>query len=515
MPATPGHHPHRHSVRGRELRAAALAAALIIAGTAFVFTKRNPFAETHRIEGVFVSAAQLRPGSEVRIGGRKIGVVNEISRGPGHSSLVGMDLDSGAPAIRRDAHLTLRPRLALEGNAYIDVQPGTPRAPVLATGGRVPLNQTAVSVQLDQVIDIFDAPTRGGFQDAVKEFGDALGTRPPSSRTPQAGYVELRSATGELSRSLRTFATAARAVDGQRPGDLRSAVQGTGAMTEQLGRDPQALAGIVSSYARLSGALASRDRQLSASLRGFAVTLGEAPTRLRVIDGALPAVTRFADALRPALQSAPPALRALTTTAMQVRRLAARGELPRLLTRLAPLTAELPVLQRRLSAALPQARDIGACLVRTVVPALNKQIDDGALSTHRPVWQDALHMASNTSGAASAFEANGGTLRLGVTESEQAVKNDLGSHLGTAAGFLPTGETGINPTWLGYGVEPPWRPDARCADQQLPDYSARRKPGRPDLLKNFSPASGRPSAGLLRKLLGQLDQRSLLRQVVR
>jgi hypothetical protein len=282
----------------------------------------------------------------------------------------------------------------------------------------------------------------------------------------------------------------------------------------QLAADPAALGAIVDDYAQVSAVLAAHDDRLASGIRELARTLAQAPDRLRRIDAALPALRAFARALDPTLAAAPPALRALTRAATEVRGLTGARALPRLLTRLHPLLAETPRFERRLTAVLPQASAIGRCMTKTLVPALNTHIDDGALSTHRPVWQDALHMGSALAGAASAFDANGGTLRLGVSESEQAVGINFGDSLGTVAGLLPTGQTGLNPTWLGFGVQPPWRPDAPCDEQQVPDFSARRQPGMPHGFRRLGRAAVTPAQPrTLRRLLDQLTPEKLLRQV--
>lgn len=510
--------PAARAVRRRELRAAAIAAVLVVLATTAVFVKSNPFAQPYEIRGVFSTVAQLHQGSEVRIAGQRIGKVSAIAPGPGHTSLVTMEISERDVPIREDARLALEPRLALEGNAYVLVRPGTPGARELADGGTVPLSRTSVAVQLDQAVSMFDAPTRQAFADVVGTFGGALGSRPASPRTPRPGVTELRGAVREFDRSLATLTGAARAVRGRTPGDLRAAVRGSGDVAGQLAADPAALAGVLRNYATVSRTLADRDARLRSGLRELAQTLGAAPAQLRAVDAALPSLTRFATALEPALRSAPPALRALTDTAREVRLIARPSELPRLLARLRPVTRTLPVLERRLRAVLPQVADIGSCLTRTVVPALNLKVPDGHLSTNRPVWQDALHMTSSLAGAASGFDANGGTLRLGVTESEQAIGINTGTGLlgSKLSGLAPDGDVGMNPTWLGYNVYPAYRPDQPCDEQRLPDLGARRRPGLPSAMRRLARVTPqRPDAAALRKLLRQIgDKRLLARQAL-
>lgn len=507
------------NARSRELRAAGIAIALIVIATVIVFTKSNPFTSTYEIRGVFSSAAQLHRGSEVRIGGQRIGKVTAIDHGPtAATSLVTMDIDDRHPEIRTDARLSIQPRLALEGNGYVRVEPGTPAASALPRGGTVPLTHTSVAVQFDQVLTMLDAPTRTAFNDLVKEFAGGLGSKPASPRTPRPGYVELRGAVREFDRSLATITTAAKATRGVHRGDLRRAARGTSSVAGQLASSPAALSGIVANYAKLSSTLARHDAALAATLRGLSQTFASAPGQLRTIAGALPSVTRFASVLTPALRAAPPALRRLTQTSRQIRLIAQPNELPDLITKLRPLTKSLPVLERRLKSVLPQVTSIGQCLTNTVVPALNEKIDDGALSTGYPLWQEALHMASSLAGAASGFDANGGTLRLGVTESEQAVGINIGTGpLGQLSGLSPDGDVGMNPTWLGYGIYPVARPDQPCSQQKLPDFNARKRPGRPTAFQNPRHVTPKtPTAGEIKKLLKQVqDPGTLLRQALK
>ncbi|WP_205695491.1 MlaD family protein [Conexibacter sp. SYSU D00693] len=508
----------RRRSRRRELRAAAIGVLLVVAFTVAVFTKDNPFADHHEVQAVFSTAATLSEGSEVRIGGQRVGEVTAIGPGPSPAtSQVTMRIDDREPAIRTDAELAVQPRLALEGNSYVRVSPGSPDRPELEEGATIPRAQTSVAVQLDQAISTFDQPARSALADTIRELGDGLGTTPPSPRAPRPGYAELQDAARELERALPPMAVAARAARGERPGDLRRAVRTTGEVTGQLAQDPAALDGLVRHYATVSRTLASRDAALRRTLAGFAATLADAPGDLRDIDAALPALTRFAGELRPALRAAPPALSALGGAAREVTRATRPGELPALLERTGPLVRAVPVLERRLGAVLPQVEAIGRCLTSTVVPALDGKIQDGHLTTGGTVWQEALWMASSLAGAASAFDANGGTLRLGVTESEQAIGINTGSGpLGRLSGLSPDGDVGMNPTWLGYGVYPAMRPDVPCQDQQLPDYGARRRPGAPAAFRDAGKATPRRmTQDRLEALLRQLrSPKTLLKQAV-
>ena len=76
-----------------------------------------------------------------------------MGHGPGHTTAVKMEIDGSGRPVKSDATLKIRPRLFLEGGFYVDLKPGSPSAPELKDGGTIPLPQTAVPVQFNQVLN--------------------------------------------------------------------------------------------------------------------------------------------------------------------------------------------------------------------------------------------------------------------------------------------------------------------------------------------------------------------------
>ena len=66
--------------------------------------------------------------------------------------------DKGRP-LHKDARFTIRPRIFLEGNFFVDVTPGTSSAEV-ADNHTFPVNQTDTPVQIDQVLTALQTDTR-------------------------------------------------------------------------------------------------------------------------------------------------------------------------------------------------------------------------------------------------------------------------------------------------------------------------------------------------------------------
>ena len=118
-------------------------------------------------------------GSPVRIAGVNVGKVTGIKRQPGTTAaIVTMEIqDKGLP-IHKDATLKIRPRIFLEGNFFVDVQPGTPDSPTISDNDTIGLTQTATPVQLDQVLTALQANSREDLQAALEGFGTALTAKP-------------------------------------------------------------------------------------------------------------------------------------------------------------------------------------------------------------------------------------------------------------------------------------------------------------------------------------------------
>jgi hypothetical protein len=165
-------------------------------------------------------------------------------------------------------------------------------------------------------------------------------------------------------------------------------------------------------------------------------------------------------------------------------------ELPALVDRLGPVTGSLPELEAGLGKAMPLIEAAGDCLTQTVLPVINREVPDGKTSSGRPVWQDLMHMGSNLTQTSPGFDGNGGTLRISLAESDNAL---VGAFPGIGELTGQGDIQGVRPVWLGYGEEPVFRPDEWCESQDQPDLGARSRPGRPPGLSRA--AVPKPSAG--------------------
>ena len=138
-----------------------------------------PFVPTKLVFVDLASGSQLVKGNEVREGGFRIGVVEDITNEvlPTGESVARLQLklDKAVGEVPTDTTIVIRPRSAL-GLKYVELTRGRAKT-MLQDGDTIPLSQTNVPVQFDDVFKIFDAPTREASQQALNIFGSGFAGR--------------------------------------------------------------------------------------------------------------------------------------------------------------------------------------------------------------------------------------------------------------------------------------------------------------------------------------------------
>ena len=217
-----GHPPHR-------VRNALILIGLVIVGTYLAWTKSIPFTPEYEVKAVFENSANIRKDSPVRIAGVNVGEVVS-TRSVGNASEVTFTVnDSGRP-LHEDAQVEIRPRIFLEGNFFVDVEPGTPSAPELSEGDVIPVNQTATPVLLDQVLTALQSDTREDLQVLLKEYASGLEGK---------GARGFNRSIEHWEPAYRDSAIVAEASLGEAEHDLSGYVREAGAVAVYA--DPQAL----------------------------------------------------------------------------------------------------------------------------------------------------------------------------------------------------------------------------------------------------------------------------------
>jgi phospholipid/cholesterol/gamma-HCH transport system substrate-binding protein len=273
-------------------RAGILALVAIVIGTFFAFSRGLPFRDHYEIKAAFRTANNVKVHQPVRIAGVEVGEVTKIEHPqPGREmAIVTMRIrDEGRP-IREDAEVKIRPRLFLEGNWFLDVQPGTDSAGELDDGDTIPVQQTATPVQLGQVLSILRTDTRQNLRTIFREYASALEGKGADGYRRSIRYWEP---------AYRNSAIVQEATRGLREHDLSDYIDGAGRVARGLDRHSAQLKSLVTDFNTAAGAFAREAAPLEQAIGELPRTLRAGRPALRQLNDAFPSLRRFAIELRP------------------------------------------------------------------------------------------------------------------------------------------------------------------------------------------------------------------------
>jgi len=457
---------------------AILIAALVLI-TYFGFSKDLPFRHGYRLQAVFETANNVRPGSPVRIAGVNVGKVKKVERaGDGDAAVVTMELEDRALPIHKDATMKIRPRIFLEGNFFVDLRPGTPASPTLDDNDRIPMTQTSAPVQLDQVLTALQYDARVDLQDVLRNFGDALKRRATAEEdADQDPDVRGEDAAQALNDSLRYSGPALRnaalvnqAILGTERGDLRRLIESFGTVAAGLNRNEEALKGLVTNLNVTMAAFASESGNLQASIRLLEPTLRNANRAFASLNRAFPPTRAFAREILPGVRTTPETIDAALPWIRQTRRLLGPRELRGLARELQPTTAALARLADDSIALLPQIDKVNRCLTRVVLPTGDIRINDGILSAGVENYKEFWYTMVGLAGESQNFDGNGQYVRFEVGGGSQTVSTGRTSAGGDPLfGNAVVKPFGTRPAFP--GRRPPYRPDVECATQPIPNLN--------------------------------------------
>jgi virulence factor Mce-like protein len=156
--------------------------ALVAVVIAYNANSGLPFVPTYELKAELPSGGKLVKGNEVRVGGFRVGVVDdlrpkvkEVDGEPRTIAVAGLKLDKEIEPLAVDSQIRVRTRSAL-GLKYVELQPGTSHK-TFARGDTIPLKQSSEPLEYEDVFKMFDRDTRPAIQKATAGFGDAFAGR--------------------------------------------------------------------------------------------------------------------------------------------------------------------------------------------------------------------------------------------------------------------------------------------------------------------------------------------------
>ena len=283
-----------------------IGAVTVLVCTVAVFLSYNansglPFVPTYKITVQVRDAAGLVKGNEVRIGGKRVGSIDEIKGKVGPNSPyaeLDLKLDKPVEPLLDDSKITVRPRSPL-GLKYLEVVPGKRGRPI-EEGATLTLGQSVRSVELDEVLDTFDEATRKSLQRTVTGLGSGVAGRGVAFNEAVAGGPELALRGQRVLSNVGDPATR-----------LRRAIQALQRVTGELAPVAPQLGSTIDGANTTLAALAGVRAELSDVLRELPPTQSAGIDALRVTRPLLADARLLVRELRPGTRVLPLAARRL------------------------------------------------------------------------------------------------------------------------------------------------------------------------------------------------------------
>jgi ABC-type transporter Mla subunit MlaD len=459
----------------------------------FGFTKHIPYTHGFRLKGVFSTAVNVSPKSPVRVAGVVVGTVSSVER-MGNTGVVTMDITKAGLPIHRDATLKIRARILLEGNWFVDLEPGTPSSPTVSSGYTIPVTQTSDPVQLDQILDALNTDTRANLQTFLAEYGAALTRKPtPAQDAEQNPAVRGLNAAQALDKAyldgpaaLKGGAIVNQALGGVEQHDLSKLVAGIEKLTAKLNVHEQQLGEFVSNFNTFLGSLAAQSQSLSATVAELPGTLQNAGRAFTNFKSAAPSIRKFSLDLIPGVEQTPATVAAALPWIEQVQASFAPTEIggvARGVREAAPTIAKLIVTQ---PAVFKQTDLFSKCFSKIVFPSGNTKLQDGASTSGVEAYKEFWYSLAGLAGLAQNFDGNGVMSHFMVSTGSNTLLSAPASVVGATTGgkklklLAHTSQPPLGTSPSFPASEPPYKPLVPCYTQALQNLNGPASQGPAD-----------------------------------
>jgi len=458
---------------------------LIVVGIYLAFAKTLPFTGPgYEIKATFANAVRISDKAPVRIAGVNVGEVTGLER-KGDNSVVTFTVNETGRPIHEDAWVRIRPRIFLEGNFFLDVDPGSPSARELPDGGDIPLSHTSTAVQLDEVLTSLQHPQRQSLQLLLEGLGTAFTYAPtPEDDADQDPDVEGESAATALNQAFdtggeagRTTAIVQEAFLGTQPDQdiTRLLIGGNRVARALVSRETQ-LKDLITNFNDTVGALADESDDLSETIRLLAPTLETTQRSLVSLNAALPPLRALSIATRPGIAELPATIAAGIPWLNQARPLLSKAELGGIAELLEQSTPASAAGIAETVAGLPELTDFNRCIDENLIPTGNIELQDSFgsndFSTGQPNYREFFYAASGVAAESANFDGNGDYVRFQPGGGPFKVKVNNPSGLAGSAdelfGFTIAPPLGTRPRLTGM---PPIRRDVDCHTNPIPNLN--------------------------------------------
>lgn len=171
----------------------------------YIANEGLPFENRYRVTVDVPNANRLTVTNEVRVAGTRVGQVSDIEAVRGSESQppysrVELELERELEPLPSDTRVTVSPASIL-GSTYVNLNLGQ-SADGIPDGGELQLEQAESTVELTDLLDVFDRATATGIQESMTSLGGGLAGRGAALNETFGELADLLPPLGQLSRAL-------------------------------------------------------------------------------------------------------------------------------------------------------------------------------------------------------------------------------------------------------------------------------------------------------------------------
>ena len=191
---------------GNPVLIGAVTVLVVIVAVFLAYNANNglPFVPSYALNVQVANASELTHGAEVHMGGALVGFVDSVraERSPSGQpiAVLGIKLNKSIGKLPVNSTFAIRLKGAI-GQKYLAIGLGS-SGRTYADGATVPLRQTSAAVDLDQVLSMFNAPTRQGVTASTIGFSDGLAGRGVGVNDAIGAFVPLLGDLAPVARNL-------------------------------------------------------------------------------------------------------------------------------------------------------------------------------------------------------------------------------------------------------------------------------------------------------------------------
>jgi virulence factor Mce-like protein len=287
------------------LGTATIAVFTVFAYVSFTANSGLPLSSSYTLTVAVPNAQRLTNSDEVRIDGVRIGQVQHISavapKGGTPYARLTLALNPSAGPLPADTQVSIG-QASILGDADVDLVRGDSRTTV-PSGGSLPLANARTTVQLTDLLDIFNHATARGIQGSLGALAPALAGRGAATNATIGALAQLLGPLQDISQTLAAPQT-------RLPGFIDASARLSGA----IGPVSAQLASGFANGGTTFDAIARHSLALAATIDALPPTETSVTAAFTALDPALGGLARIAGQLQAPARLLPGALNATNTT---------------------------------------------------------------------------------------------------------------------------------------------------------------------------------------------------------